>query len=157
MKIKNSIFHLFLAALLLLPLAADQCFAKNPGLGVGIILGEPTGISIKSWQSGKTAIDAAIAWSLGNESSFHFHADYLVHNFNAFQVEKNKIPLYYGIGGRIKFEDDSKLGIRFPLGTTFFFTDIPLDFFMEIVPILNLAPATEFDLNAALGMHFYFH
>lgn len=39
----------------------------------------------------------------------------MVHNFNLFKVEKDKLALYYGIGGRIKIiEDESRIGIRVP-------------------------------------------
>ena len=47
------------------------------GLGVGVILGEPTGISLKAWTSDKHAVDAAVAWSFSENDSFQFHADYL--------------------------------------------------------------------------------
>ena len=57
----------------------DDAWAQE-GLGLGIILGEPTGISFKSWLSTTTAFDMAAAWSFVDEDALHLHGDYLVHN-----------------------------------------------------------------------------
>jgi hypothetical protein len=31
-----------------------------------------------------------------------------------------------------------------------------LDFFFELVPILDLAPSTDFGMNAAIGIRYFF-
>ena len=122
--------------------------------GLGIILGEPTGISAKLWLSGATAIDGAVAWSFANESAFHIHADFLIHNFDVFS---KVVPLYYGIGGRIKFrENETRLGVRIPVGVAYDIPSTTIDLFLEIVPLLNLNPSTSFTLNGAIGGRFYF-
>jgi len=36
---------------------------QTSGFGVGVILGEPTGISVKNFISRSTAVDGALAWS----------------------------------------------------------------------------------------------
>jgi hypothetical protein len=60
------------------------------------------------------------------------------------------------VGARFKFENQNRFGVRFPVGITLFIREAPIDFFLEVVPILNLAPDTDFDLNAALGARYYF-
>ncbi len=62
-------------------ISAIGLFAQNSGLGVGMILGEPTGLSAKMWTGKMTAFDAAAAWSFGDEGALHLHADMLFHNF----------------------------------------------------------------------------
>lgn len=122
--------------------------------GLGIILGEPTGISTKVWITGSTAIDGAIAWSFANESALHIHADFLLHNF---YVISKVVPLYYGIGVRIKFrEDNTRIGVRIPVGVTYDIPSTKIDLFLEIVPLLNLNPSTSFTMNGAIGGRFYF-
>jgi len=122
--------------------------------GLGIILGEPTGISAKLWITGTTAIDGAVAWSFANESAFHIHADFLIHNFGVFD---KVVILYYGIGGRIKFgKDETRLGVRIPVGVAYDIPSTSIDLFLEIVPLLNLNPSTSFTLNGALGGRFHF-
>jgi hypothetical protein len=132
--------------------------AGGGDFGLGIILGEPTGISGKLWISANSAVDGAAAWSLGNNEALHLHADYLLHNFSLIEVEKGRLPFYYGIGGRIRFADvgDDFIGVRIPVGLTYLFESAPLDIFLEVVPILDLAPDTDFDLNAAVGARYFF-
>jgi hypothetical protein len=110
----------------------------------------------KLWTSNTTAIDGATAWSFGDKDALHLHVDYLVHNFDLLKAKQGKLPLYYGIGGRIKFENDSKVGIRIPVGMNYILSEAPLDIFFEIVPLLDLAPGTEFDLNGAIGIRYSF-
>jgi hypothetical protein len=137
-------------------LSVSSGFSQYQGIGLGIILGEPTGITAKHWLDRTTAIDAAVAWSFVDGGAFHIHADYLLHNFNLISVESGKLPFYYGIGGRIKTLSDVNLGVRVPLGLSYIFTDVPVDIFLEIVPLLDLIPKTNFRLNAAIGSRYYF-
>jgi hypothetical protein len=127
------------------------------GFGLGVIIGEPTGISFKKWMNTSQALDGAVAWSFGHEDAFHLHLDYLFHNRRLIIIDRNVIPFYYGIGGRFKFGDSNTFGIRFPLGLTVFIVEAPIDLFLEVVPIMNLAPETDLDLNAAIGARYYFH
>jgi hypothetical protein len=148
----RSMWFCVLGLLLLVAPAASQ----GTGFGAGVIVGEPTGISLKNWLSRRTAFDIGVAWSFSNEDAVHIHADYLVHKFGVFKVEKGEMPLYFGIGGRIKFEDDVKVGVRIPIGTDYFFVDAPIDLFFEVVPLLELAPDTDVDVNAGLGIRYFF-
>ena len=136
--------------------AALGLFAQNSGLGAGIIVGEPTGISLKYWTGDLTAFDGAIAWSFGKEDALHLHADMLLHNPDLITVSQGSLPVYYGLGVRIKLEDKSKVGVRIPVGMAYQFVKAPFDIFLEIVPLLDLVPATDFGLNAALGVRYFF-
>jgi hypothetical protein len=130
--------------------------ASQGNFGLGIIVGEPTGVSAKLWLTERTAVDMAAAWSFSDESAFHLHADYLLHNFDLINVQKGKLPIHFGIGGRLKFEDESRFGVRIPVGLTYIFAGAPVDIFFEVVPILDLIPDTDFTANAAIGARFYF-
>jgi len=135
----------------------DNNFAKGGNFGLGIILGEPTGLSCKLWNSRTTALDGAIAWSFGNKNAMHIHIDHLFHNFNLINVSNGSLPVYYGIGGRMRLdEDDNKIGVRIPIGLAYQFADAPLDIFFEIVPLLDLVPSTDFCLNGAIGIRYFF-
>lgn len=144
---------LLLTAFLLL--ISTVTFAQKSGFGIGVIVGEPTGISAKKFLSNTTAIDAAAAWSFKDEAALHIHADYLFHDYSLIKSREGRIPFYYGIGGRIKLADDPLVGIRIPVGIAYEFEGAPVDIFVEVVPLLDLVPETEFDFNAALGVRFY--
>ena len=127
-------------------------------LGVGLMAGEPSGISAKAWLSPNTALDAGLAWySWWAEGGLHVHADFLYHFNNLVpDLEFATLPPYIGIGGRIKFEEKSHIGARVPLGVTMLFKEFPVDLFLEVVPIVNLIPSTKADWNSAIGFRYYF-
>jgi len=131
--------------------------SQDKDFGLGIILGEPTGISAKKWLDDKSALDGAVAWSLVTPSSFHLHADYLYHDFNLFNVKKGKLPFYFGIGFRIRARGgDNRLGIRIPIGICYIFEQSPLDIFFELGPVLDLTPATKLRLTSSVGIRYFF-
>ena len=132
-------------------------YSQNKKIGAGIIVGEPTGFSFKYWLTEKTALDAGLVWSFVDENAFQIQADYLIHNFNLIKVSKGKLPFYFGIGGRLKFSNDVILGVRVPLGLAYIFSDEPVDIFLEIVPILDLLPQTDFTISAAIGGRYFFN
>ena len=145
-------------ALLLLAVctSAGTSKAQNGNLGLGVIVGEPTGLSLKAWQSGRTALDFGAAWSFVEDSAVHLHGDILLHRFGA--MESRNLPFYYGIGARVKMADsggDPRVGIRFPLGLDYLFGNDPLDMFFEVVPILDVAPDSDVSLNASVGMRYW--
>ena len=153
---------LILLIILLFPLSFANSQVK--GFGAGIIIGEPTGISVKGWLSHNTAIDGAIAWSFASQSSMHIHADYLWHTKSLISSSSGELPFYYGIGGRLKFGNNSdnsssgtRLGVRVPVGLSYKFNHEPVDIFLEVVPILDLSSEISFTINSGLGARFYFN
>lgn len=133
------------------PDAAGQDRYSNTELG--IILGEPTGISLKMWQSDNTAYDAGFAWSFGGSGSVHIHADYLRHNW--LDVETGSLALYYGLGARARLADNSRFGARIPIGLQYNIPDTRLSTFFEVAPLLDLVPETTFNVNGGLGLRIF--
>lgn len=144
--------------------------AQSSGFGLGIMLGEPTGISAKYWMGGDRALAFGLAWGgLGSAGGYlHVHGDYLFHNFSLINVSQGKLPLYFGPGLRMrtwsgdrywnndKTSGQSRIGIRFPVGLSYLFDGAPVDVFLEVVPTLDLIPGTSFDLDAAIGARYWF-
>jgi len=157
MKISGKLKKIACIASLLAACSGSDVFAKE-GVGVGLIVGEPTGVSMKYWLDNSTAIDAALAVSLSdNNNPFQFHADYLVHSKRSITPSelKGRFPWYYGIGGRIKNSHETEVGVRVPVGITYLFADTPTDLFAEIAPVLDVAPTVRLGLNGAAGIRFY--
>lgn len=141
--------------LLCLGVSRQEAYA----LGVGVILGEPTGISFKQWLTRENAIGGAVAWSFREEAALHAHLDYLYHRPGVPKTESDvgRLLWYVGVGGRIKAEEkDSRLGVRVPLGLDYVFAGSPLDVFFEVAPVLDLAPETEFRLHGGFGIRYFF-
>ena len=150
---------------LLVGLISVSAFAQDQ-LGLGLILGEPTGLSVKYWLDEEHAVDGAIGWSFWDEDGFQVHADYLWHFFELVQPEgvSGKMPVYFGVGGRLKFQEDNGrhddddhtvLGVRAPAGISYLFPGKPFEVFAEVAPILDLTPDVELNFSLAVGMHFY--
>lgn len=142
--------------LLLLTVASFSRVQGQGKFGLGIIVGEPTGLSAKLFLSKSSALDAALGWSFAKYGAVHIHADYLLH----FYAISPEVPLYAGIGGRLKLQsgsNDLRFGARIPLGIAYTPSSTPIDLFLEIVPLLDFVPASEFNLNGAIGGRYYFH
>jgi len=151
----------FLLLILLSCCCANPAISRN--LGMGIILGAPTGISVKTWTTATNAAVLGIAWNLEEEDiSVHFHIDYIWHNFRALNVDveqpEGRLGFYYGIGSRLSVEtdEDSRLGPRLPIGLNYVLLKVPIDFFLEIAPILDIVPDIDFALNGGIGARFFF-
>jgi hypothetical protein len=87
----------------------------------------------------------------------HFHADYLMHNFNLIRTSE-KFPIYYGPGLDLNFWNygGTEIGFRGVVGIAWMPRSAPVDLFFELAPVLVLLPGTDLDMNAGLGGRFYF-
>jgi len=160
----------FLVLGILVALAVAPAAARAATLGLGVIAGEPTGVSLKVWLDGRHAVDAAIGWSFSENESLQIHGDYLWHTFDLLRPGdvKGRLPVYYGVGARLKMQDegdghghggnddDALFGVRFPLGIDWIASTAPIDVFVEIAPVLDLIPSSDLSFNAALGVRYWF-
>ena len=151
---RNILFSIILGLMMLIP---KPVTAQDHGFGMGIILGEPTGLSAKLWTSGDNAFDFAAAWSFKGDGHLLLQADYVWHFFNLMPVSPGKLPLYIGIGGRVVLADDPRFGIRIPIGIDYLFADAPIDVFLELVPILDLSPETDIGVGGGIGIRYWFN
>jgi hypothetical protein len=123
---------------------------------LGVLLGEPTGIGGKVWNSWNTGMDFGMAWSFAKDGYLHMHADYLFHNFDVFRVSEGELPVYFGVGGRVRFDDKLRVGLRISLGMEYYFEALPLSVLMEIAPIFDFTPETEAGANGGIGVRYIF-
>jgi hypothetical protein len=148
----------------LLPFVVQFSFAQEARkLGVGFTIADPVGINMKVWTSSSEAVNVSIGWThamarVGNtwyydKSRIHLIADYLWHDFQAFQ-SKERVPLYYGVGARFSGPVE-QLGIRGVLGIAWMPRTAPVDIFLEIAPVLYLAPMNGVGFDTGLGFRFY--
>ena len=153
MKLK----HCFVAVIIIM-LATPALAAEYKTFGIGVVAGEPTGITGKYMLNDSNGIDAGVGWKTSGDSEFHIYADYLFHIHDLIKVKKGALPVY--IGGGLRWVDrenrDNKFGIRVPVGLEYLFDNVSLGAFAELVPVLNLTPDTDFDLEGGIGIRFYF-
>lgn len=130
--------------------------------GIGIIAGEPTGISWKLWKGKDKAWDGALAWSFIDNGYLRIHADHLWHDNKMLEVEKGLLPIYFGIGGtiwagdRAHYDRHFNFGARGIIGMEYIFPEAPVDIFIELAPTLNLIPETGLDMQGGVGARIFF-
>ncbi|MCP4447378.1 MAG: hypothetical protein GY811_18820 [Myxococcales bacterium] len=154
------------------PTRNSKQFEANKGFGLGLMLGEPTGLTGKYYLSKDTALDFAIGryGRYGRDqfdNALHIHVDFLWHPVVLADPPAFWLPLYFGVGGRLldhyrndrDFSDDVHLGVRAPLGIMMDFNTIPLDIFLEVALIVDLIQDDHgyADLNTLLGARYYFN
>jgi len=157
----------FVFAAVVLTAVSRPVHAEEKGvLGVGLIVGEPTGVSGKYYLGNDTAIDAALgAAFLGR--GVQVHGDFLWHPWVLDTKESFALPVYIGVGMRIlnhdaSGEDDDhvRIGVRVPVGIVFDFTKIPLDVFAEVAGVGDLHTGGDstfgIDFNGGAGARYYF-
>lgn len=132
--------------------------------GVGIVLGEPTGLCAKLYLDDDTAIQGALGFNFYG-AGIQANAEYVLHPWIVQERDAFVLPLYVGPGLRfIQYdggrdgEDHYALGLRGVVGMLFDFKEVPLDVFLEVAGVLEY----DFDegagvaLNLGAGVRYYF-
>ena len=150
--------YFLLAPLLSVLLLTNINLAQQKGFGLGAVLGNPTGISARLWSADNVAFDFGLGYSFTSSNSlFDFFVDYVFHNSEWIQDERNFI-LYYGPGARLHInKDQSRLGVRGAVGILWLPEDSKIDVFVEVAPILDFIPATKFDFDGGIGLRYFFN
>ncbi len=164
------------AAVIIVAMLAGRAAAEEPVVdldpqpekgtfGIGIIFGEPTGITAKLYLKDDQAIQAALGLAFIG-AGVHAHVDYVFHPYILQTRESFVLPVYVGPGVRmIQYRDGRDtnyfaFGARVVGGILFDFKRIPLDAFVEVAGVLEYR-AHDGDhfgiaLNAGAGARYYF-
>jgi len=142
---------------------------EKGSFGLGLIVGDPSGVSGKLYFTDDTAIDFALGVGVV-EGGLTAHSDFLWHPMVLINEDKFVMPVYVGPGLRLldrsndASDDDFLIGIRGAGGILFDFREIPLDVFVEFALVLDLVVsdggddngAVELNISPALGARYYF-
>ena len=105
-------------------------------LGVGLILGEPTGICAKLYLKDDQALQLALGGAFIG-GGIQAHADYVFHPYILQTRPSFVLPFYVGPGVRLIRYDNGRndhfmaLGLRAVAGLVFDFKNVPIDAFIE--------------------------
>lgn len=141
---------------------------EKGSIGLGIILGEPTGITARLYLTDDQAIQAAVGSAFFG-GGLQVHADYVFHPYVLQTRDEFVIATYIGPGARViqylDGRDDANdqgylaIGARVVGGLLFDF-QIPLDAFVEVAGVLEYGFADGKGIGAALnagaGARYYF-
>lgn len=131
------------------------------GFELGVILGEPTGVSFRSIIGGSNAIDFQVGWNAQDNkydknSNLDIHGAYLFHKKSEIRIEGYRLPFYFGPGGRIRVGGETLIGFKVPLGLYYKFGSNPFSMFIEISPGMNIIPETDLELSGGIGFRYIF-
>lgn len=144
--------RLLIAAFLLLP----QLTQAAGHWGLGAMVGQPTGVTAKKILANGQAFDAGLGWSLGGNSTFQLHTDWLFNKQEAlYWNDQDPLDVYAGIGARMKFGNEIEFGARLPVGAAYYLNERSLELFVELAPIFDLLPERDWELHMLAGFRYY--
>ncbi len=140
--------------------------------GLGIVIGDPTGITAKYIFQKDRAVDGAV--SFFGDDELYLHGTYLWLMPKVFDINRYPVSWYYGLGVRVVshdhghhhhgpfghhhhgHHDDTHFGARAPIGLRMNFHDPRIEIFGEISMAMNLIPGMDVDLDFGLGARYFF-
>lgn len=133
-------------------------------LGVGLIFGEPTGVSVKLYLEDDQAIQGAFGASFYADA-WQVHAEYIWHPWILQDRDTFVLPVYLGPGLRFMRYNGGRngdasyaVGLRVVAGLLFDFKNVPLDVFVEAGGVIeyDFTDGTQPGLNVGAGVRYYF-
>lgn len=133
------------------------------GIGLGVIAGIPTGLSV-AWRprEGVAWVDGAVAWSFENRSlALHGDVLFTVVDKPPDDMEDLHLPVWVGIGPRIRLGGDADarnggmLAARVPVGIGVWHADFPLEGWFEVAPAVVIVPEPRVVGDVAVGVRIY--
>lgn len=153
-------------------------FEANKTFGLGLELGNPTGLTGKLFLSPSGALDfglGAVFTNYYGGDGLHLYMDYLWHPLVLASPEAFELPFYVGVGGRFwTFSCNDRnvcpdtrgdvFGVRVPLGIDFDFNNVPLDVFLQLTPTLDFYNGYRYrghdiwiDFDFSIGIRYWFN
>jgi len=136
-------------------------FSQTSGIGIGAVVGSSVDFTAKFWTGEKTAFAAAAGFSLWSYGGFHVSGDFLIHNWTI-DIGENMMKVYFGpgvgLGIHPAYSTSISIGIRAPGGVGWYFHDLPLECFAEVVPTIYPVGPWGFDwgVGGYVGARWYF-
>jgi hypothetical protein len=142
------------SVLILFSSVIDADAQDRDEFGMGLLIGEPSGLNAQFFWGPRTAVDVTAAWSLSDEW-FMTIADFQVYDYIGDAPREWR--WYYGLGGYLALpeNDDGTLGVRIPLGIKYHFPHSYIDVWAEVAPALELVPETQAAFQGGLGLTFW--
>jgi hypothetical protein len=168
------------------PAATSVASAADRPFGLGLVIGEPTGLTAKLY------LDRfALQFGLGvvddldddpyDDDGLMVHVDFLWHPAILARQPAFTLPFYVGVGARLVDNDDyyrvgntvyvdndTRFGVRVPFGILLDFNRVPLDLFYELAVVIDLVEldddydgpyeddVPDVGLNGGIGLRYYF-
>ena len=136
-------------------------------IGVGIFLGQPTGLDVKIDLQRRSALDLVFGWDDFDDDrgrDGYAHLTYLI-NLGTARGRSVLVPFRLGIGGVVyggggDFGDEINVGVRAPFEVGLRFRRTPLEIYGEVAVKLTLLDDNDnndnVDADGGIGLRVYF-
>lgn len=124
--------------LVLLIAVLSPVLAKEGDISAGAVLGEPFGVTGRYDLGNQLSVDALVGYGVAGKN-LDIRADVL-YNYLEFAIEDVDLYPYAGGGIGLGFGSAFELGLKFPVGISYFITDPAIEVYAEVVPGLNFYP-----------------
>jgi hypothetical protein len=139
-------------------LLARPAEAQRAGgdVGLGLQIGEPSGVTLQFYNPGSMSWDFLAAWDVDDFFFLNVHGLYYRDI-----GQRNDVHLFYGPGAFIGIrdrgrdeDDDVVVGISGTIGIGIMVEQFQI--FASVTPRLSLIPGTDGDVGAGVGVRYYF-
>jgi hypothetical protein len=181
MRSQASVLSLVAALAILAPRVAAARDAPSHPFGLGLVLGEPTGLTAKLYLPQPFALQFGVGFvdDFDGRDGLDANLDFLWHPAILARTPALTMPFYIGVGARladfdhdyivngVRYVDhDTRLGVRMPFGLLIDFTRAPLDLYFELALVVDLVYFDEtygpyhtrdrVGFNGGVGLRYYF-
>jgi hypothetical protein len=160
-------YRIYLIAACLCMIVATGSGQERGEVGIGFVVGDPTGFSWKVRLRGGNAIDGVVGFSPFDR--FRLHADYL---WDSRPFNEKNLSLYYGPGiafgfGRTEYvvisnrnglllrNEELGFAIRGLFGISYLIRRSPVEVYFELAPLIIFTPGTGSGLDVGFGARLY--
>jgi hypothetical protein len=151
--------------LLVIAVVVAASGAARADVGLGVFVGEPTGLDLKIGLARRSALDLVLGW----DSVFHDGRDHYAHVTYLATLAVGRgssvlVPVRLGIGGAIyddgSFDNGTNLAVRAPLEIGFQFRRAPVEIYAEVALKLTFIDQNNndptIDVDGGVGFRVYF-
>lgn len=134
--------------------------AANGPRGIGLFLGQPTGLTFEMDLSRDSWLDFKAAWNLaGGNGGFDIllQGNYEYAFPGMVTIDRFSLTPFFGAGAVVSVNDAGVgIGVRVPGGISWRFESIPLELFLEAGIDVYLFPAFDIGGSGGLGVRYRF-
>jgi len=142
------------------PVSANS--RSGGALGVGLVVGEPTGITAEYYPRSPgfgQAVELTVGLDTFDDGHTYVHLIWKLYLTQLVRTSALDVPIYVGVGpwfAEGRGHDDIDIGGRMPFGIALDFRRAPLQVFLEIALQLEIVDDFHADIDCGLGFRYYF-
>lgn len=127
-------------------------------MGIGLFLGQPTGITFEMDLAPSSWVDFKAAWNFGGPGfNLILQGNYEYAFLGKLAINELSLTPFAGLGAAVNLYDGGvAVGARVPAGVSHRMRNIPIELFLELGLDVYLVPAFDLGFSGGLGARYRF-